>query len=73
MVIRLVNFHLKSVEYVISSNSSRGHVPAVAQAHVLNTRSKDKTMSGLWPSYHASVYAKLRFDDDSSGGESSDD
>ncbi|MGD8840477.1 MAG: hypothetical protein PVI70_12815 [Gammaproteobacteria bacterium] len=35
--------------------------PAKVKARVLNTQPEDKTASGLWPSDHASVVARLRF------------
>ena len=43
--------------------------PDKAKARVLNTEPSDRTASGRWPSDHATVAAKLRFD----GGEMDDD
>lgn len=37
-------------------------LPDTVKAKVLNTKPEDKTVSGLWPSDHASVYAKIRYD-----------
>ena len=63
------SMHDERIDVVFSQSA-----PNKAQVRVLNTRSKDKTMSGLWPSDHASVYAKLGFDDESSDDdEDSDD
>ncbi|MBT8132714.1 MAG: endonuclease/exonuclease/phosphatase family protein [Gammaproteobacteria bacterium] len=56
-----VSLHNERIDVVFSQSD-----PTKAQARVLDTRPQDKTMSGLWPSDHASVYARLGFDDDSS-------
>jgi endonuclease/exonuclease/phosphatase family metal-dependent hydrolase len=59
----------RRVDVIFSASS-----PDKVKAKVLNTRPKDKTMSGLWPSDHATVIAELKFDDDdSSDDDSSDD
>ncbi len=39
-------------------------LPTKGKAKVLNTKAEDKTASGLWPSDHASLDAKLKFGDD---------
>lgn len=39
-------------------------LPSKVKADVLNTDTEDKTASDLWPSDHASLAAKLKFDDD---------
>ena len=39
-------------------------VPKKVKAKVLNTKPKDKTESGLWPSDHATVVAKFKFRND---------
>lgn len=51
-----VSMHDERIDVVFSQSE-----PKKAQVRVLNTKSSDKTMSGLWPSDHASVYAKLGF------------
>ena len=47
--------------------------PDKGKAKVFNTKPEDKTASGLWPSDHATVHAKLKFDDDDSDSDSDSD
>lgn len=62
------SIHERRVDMIFSESS-----PDKVKAKVLNTRPKDKTESGLWPSDHAPVVAKLRFDDEDSDDDDSDD
>lgn len=53
------SIHERRVDIIFSMSS-----PGKVKAKVLNIRPEDKTPSGLWPSDHATVHAKLTFDDD---------
>ncbi len=48
-------------------------LPHKAKVKVLNTKTKDKTSSGLWPSDHATVSARLKFRADTQSDDDSDD
>ena len=52
------SIHERRVDIIFSMSS-----PDKVKAKVLNTKPEDKTASGLWPSDHATVHAKLTFDD----------
>lgn len=47
--------------------------PAGVKVRVLNTKSRAKTASGLWPSDHATVVARLKFRRDHRSDDDSDD
>ena len=47
--------------------------PEKVKARTLNTKEKDKTPSGLWPSDHATVVARLRFDEDDDDDDDDED
>ena len=51
--------HERRVDIIFSES-----LPEKVKAEVLNTEPEDRTASGLWPSDHASVLAKLQYDDD---------
>lgn len=53
------SIHERRVDMIFSAS-----LPDNVKAKVLNTKPEDKTSSGLWPSDHATVYAKLTFDRD---------
>lgn len=53
------SIHERRVDMIFSMSS-----PENVKVKVLNTKPEDKTASGLWPSDHATVHAKLKFDDD---------
>ena len=53
------SIHERRVDMIFSMSS-----PDKVKAKVLNAKPEDKTASGLWPSDHATVHAKLKFDDD---------
>jgi len=61
-----VSIHDRRVDMIFSLS-----VPEKVKARVLNTKPRNKTASGLWPSDHATLVAKLKFDDD--GDDDSDD
>jgi hypothetical protein len=48
-------------------------VPKKVKARVLNTKPRNKTASGLWPSDHATVVAKLKFNHDYEDDHDDDD
>ena len=62
------SIHERRVDMIFSLSS-----PDKGKAKVLNTKPEDKTASGLWPSDHATVHAKLKFDDDDSDSDSDSD
>ena len=63
-----VSMHDERIDVVFS-----GAPPHKAKVRVLNARTKDKTLSGLWPSDHATVVANLRFKEDKESDDTSDD
>ncbi len=62
------SIHAERIDVILSLT-----LPSKAKADVLNTDAKDKTASDLWPSDHATVRAKLEFDDDDSDDSDDDD
>jgi endonuclease/exonuclease/phosphatase family metal-dependent hydrolase len=54
-----VSIHDRRVDMIFSLA-----LPDNVKAQALNTRPENKTASGLWPSDHATVVAKLKFDGD---------
>jgi len=54
-----VSNHDRRIDMVFSLS-----LPERVKVRVLNTKPDDKTASGLWPSDHATVVAKLKFYDD---------
>ena len=51
--------HDRRIDVVMSAD-----LPVKVKARTFNTRPEDKTASGLWPSDHATVAAKLWFEED---------
>ena len=62
------SIHDRRVDMIFSLDE-----PDKVKARTLNTRKKDKTPSGLWPSDHATVVARLRFDEDDDDDDDDDD
>ena len=63
-----VSIHDRRVDMIFSLD-----VPDKVKAETRNTRPKDKTLSGLWPSDHATVAAKLKFKGDDEDDDDDDD